>query len=163
MARHTNLNADTHQKIIAALNGGSHLGDAAERAGVGKRTLTRWLERGRRYRDALPTDSTTESDKPFYELLLDVEKTVASVRIRMSARILAAADGTADKPGDWRAAAWYLERSQPEVWGRRNVPEETIALEQAETVEMITADTLALIEKVRQNRIKNRDKRTVLE
>ncbi len=163
MARPTALDADTHQIIIASLNGGSLLGDAAERASVTRRTLMRWLERGRHYRDALSTDSTTESDKPFYELLVNVERTTASVRIRMSARILAAADGTKDKPGDWRAAAWYLERSQPEVWGRRNVPEETIALEQAETVEMITADALVLIEQMRQQRIENRDKRTLLE
>ncbi len=35
------------------------------------------------------------------------------------------------------------------------------ALEQAETIEMITADALALVEQVRQNQIQNRHKLTV--
>jgi hypothetical protein len=148
MSRKLLLDKACEQSIIEAIQLGGHLDDAAQRGGINRRTLYRWLEKGKQYQADLEKGSEpNKDDLPYYNLMRNVEDTSASVRLRMVGRILVAADD------DWKAAAWYLERSQPEQWGRRNQPIEAVVAEQQQSIDTITAEALALVEQVRQQRI----------
>lgn len=87
--------------------------EAAALAGIGRSTYFAWLARGRQAREA--RDSGAEvlaTETPFLDLLDHITRARAEQAIHAVAAIHAAADR-----GQWRAAAWFLERSYPERWG----------------------------------------------
>lgn len=149
------LNEAIQQRIIEGVILGGLLPDIASHGGVSERSIQRWLERGRRYRDAIENDGlANEADQPYYDFTTKYEDATASVRLRMSGKILKAADGdeASGKEPDWKAAAWFLERTSPALWGRRNVPEEVIAQTEQASIEQMTREAIAIVEQVRQRR-----------
>jgi transposase len=100
----TKFNAERAERLIQAVRGGNYLETAARYAGISYHTLRRWL---------LKAD---EPDAPpeyvaFKEAIL---KARADAEVAALAKIQKAAS-----EGAWQASAWYLERSWPERWGRR--------------------------------------------
>ncbi len=97
----------TPERIVAAereLAAGATLTAAAERVGIGRRTLTRWIESGTVVRRRLA---------PVPGLDLDADAlTDEDVEAAMAASVLAAA-----KAGDWRAARFVLQSRWPQRWG----------------------------------------------
>jgi hypothetical protein len=154
MGRQTLLNEAVEKRVLDGLQSGAHFSDVAKYAGITERTLFRWLERGKKYKDALDNDlPVVEADSQYYEFSQRVSETVGAVRLRMVGRIVQAADGTDGSNPDWKAAAWYLERSSPEHWGRKNVPEAAIAIAEQTNIALMVSEAVALVEQAKQRRL----------
>lgn len=99
----TKLNGTRTGLILKALEEGNSRRTAAELAGISPRTLQRWLKRGR---DA--------EDEGCAELLEHVHNAEACAEREMSNVVMQAA-----REGEWRAAAWWLERRFPGTWAKQ--------------------------------------------
>ena len=155
MGRKSRLTEDVQKLVLEGVQLGGLMPDVASHAGVGERTLFRWLERGRRYRDAVEVGaSPQEEDLLYFEFAQKFFDGVSSVRLRMTGKILRAADGDVSmgKDPDWKAAAWYLERSAPALWGRRHVPEEAVAQAEQVGIDQMTSQAVAIVEQIRLRR-----------
>ena len=99
--RKTRLTPERQAKIVNAVKAGAYLETAAAAAGINKVTLHRWMRRGERFPGTI------------YSAFSDaVHEALASAEIRDVLTISKAAGD-----GDWRAAAWRLERKYPKRWG----------------------------------------------
>ena len=99
--RPTKLTDALSARIILTIRAGNYLETAAAVNGIGESTLHSWLEKGRRGR------------RPYVEFLESVEKARAASE---AAALKVIKDAM---PENWQAAAWYLERSRPDRWGKR--------------------------------------------
>jgi hypothetical protein len=71
------------------------------------------MRRGREASDAFDAgELIANSELPFLDLLDEIHRVQATIEIET----LAIIEETASK-GNWRAAAWLLERTHPERWG----------------------------------------------
>jgi hypothetical protein len=95
--------AELHAKLVGYLEAGAFKKHAANAVGIAARTLEAWLKRG------------DDGEEPYAQLALDVEKAIATDAIRNQTIISKAAAG--EHAGDWKAAAWNLERKFPKLYG----------------------------------------------
>jgi hypothetical protein len=102
--RKLKLTREVHESIIKHLRAGAFRKHAAEAAGVSEETVAKWITRGRAGERAYVA---------FYNQVLRVQ---AEDAIRNQAMITRAAIGPT--AGDWKAAAWNLERKYPKQYGR---------------------------------------------
>lgn len=102
--------------IVQALRAGAYIEDAAEAAGVGESTVYAWIKRGQEYAPDLAKGlaSVPASHRPYVEFAEAVEKARASAVVFNIALIRQAAIA-----GNWKAAAWWLERTRPGQYGRQ--------------------------------------------
>jgi hypothetical protein len=103
MARPTKLTAEVQKTITDAIAIGATYQAAAEYAGISYDTFNAWM------RDERP------KFRQFSEAVVAAN---ARARINLLARIQKAAQGTENKDGDWRAAAWVLERRFGDEYGQ---------------------------------------------
>jgi hypothetical protein len=96
---------ELHKKIVEALERGAYQVHAANSAGISISTLQRWVTEGR------------NGVEPYVRFAEDVDRARANDALRNQAVISAAA--VRKVPGDWKAAAWNLERKFPKLYGRR--------------------------------------------
>lgn len=96
----TKLNDEVIDRISTAIYTGASLKSAAAIAGVDESTLTEWLKQGR-----------NEGGELEQRLAVEVGKALAHFKARLESTVAAHAEG------DWRAAAWRLERSFPDEYG----------------------------------------------
>lgn len=94
--------------IIEKLKLGAHAAHAAQSAKIHRHTLDEWLKRGR------------AGEKKYAEFALECDKAMADTAIRLQAAIMTAA--IKGHVGDWKAAAWDLERRFPKLYGRHAEP-----------------------------------------
>lgn len=99
--RKTKLTPERQTKILNAIRAGAYMETAAAAAGVNKETLYAWLKRG-----------NVEPESIFGAFVEAVHEAQASAELR---DVLTLSKAAAD--GDWRAAAWRLERKFPKRWG----------------------------------------------
>lgn len=95
------------QHLLEGLEAGAFVQDAARAAGLSPRSVWRWLERGR-------AEAEEGTEGPYWQIWHAVEAARFISHSRALAVIMEAADG-----GNWRAAAWWLERAHPEKWSLR--------------------------------------------
>jgi hypothetical protein len=98
------LTPEARERIVQAIIAGCSRADAARYAGVGESTLRRWIARGR-----------AEKEGPFAEFVnavLDAEARASVLANGCIARAI--------RDGDWKAAAWFLERRFPERYAPRS-------------------------------------------
>jgi transposase len=95
MARPSKYNPERSARVLEALRAGSSYRDAAEYAGIDEDTLGNWRKR---YSD-------------FSEAVVAAEAGVA-IRAVLTIR-------QAFTEGDWKAAAFWLERRRNKEWGRQ--------------------------------------------
>lgn len=100
MARPTKYNKVIIEKIVEALKSGSSRMAAAEYVGIAYETFRDW-KNSREEFHCLVTQSEAEAEMMFTKSITD------------------AAKGTVEKPGDWRAAAWWLARRRRAEWGEK--------------------------------------------
>lgn len=151
LGRPLSLTVDLSNEIFALLRRGLTQEDVIRITGVARSTFYSWLDRSRelaeRYND--PNDPLDDLTATIEELrLLDFLDGYTGARARGKADALGAI--RAGMAEDWRAAAWYLERSFPDEFGRRDRldvsteertaivirwPEEEQEIEDAEIVE----------------------------
>ena len=116
MGRPTKLTKEIQQKIISALTAGNYQDTASAYAGISTSCFYNWLERGKKERDRLIAgEKAKKAEEIFVEFVDAIESARAQAEVRSVALIQKAAND-----GTWQAAAWYLERSHPQRWGRIN-------------------------------------------
>mgnify|MGYP006268620909 CR=1 FL=1 len=101
--------------LLTAIQNGNFIETACSFAGLAPSTIYRWIERGnaekKRIEQGLPAN---DAETQYLDLCEAVEKARAIAVMRNVQIIQQAANS-----GTWQAAAWYLERTQPNQFGRR--------------------------------------------
>ena len=117
------LEKSVMQRVVEATRAGLTASATADYAGISRSAFFDWMRRGRQASDAFDAgDLVADSELPFLEFLDEIRRIKAATEVG----ILAIIEDSAVK-GNWRAAAWLLERSRPETWGpppRRIAPTE---------------------------------------
>lgn len=108
MARKTKLTPEVQARIVDAIGQGATYELAAQYGGVTYQTVLNWLERGER-----------DGKGPFFEFLEAVKLAEGKAAVKWLALIDKAARGTEDRPGQWQAAAWKMERRYPHSYGKQ--------------------------------------------
>jgi hypothetical protein len=106
VARPIELTDDLSVEIARHLIDGSSIADACALVCIGERTYHDWVARG----DA--------GEEPFLQFSQLTRAARAEGRQHHVKAIRSAV------AGDWKAAAWFLERSDPANWGRQDRPPE---------------------------------------
>lgn len=121
MGRPPKLTPDTIKAIADTIRVGNFLDAAAAHAGVAPSTAYNWQARGRaelaRVADIEAEGrkaSVRASERLYVEFAEAVENARLSAEVGMTTRIAAAARD----PKHWQAAAWWLERTNNQRWGR---------------------------------------------
>lgn len=104
------LTPERRDVICRAVRAGATYRAAAEHAGVKAGTMLKWRDRG------LNPD---ETDRAYVDFAQELAKATADAEVGAVAVIRKAMGD------DWRAAAWFLERRHPDVWGQRQRTELT--------------------------------------
>lgn len=94
---------ERHALIVQHLKLGAFKKHAANAVGISAGTLEEWLKRGE------------SGEEPYAQLLVEVEAAIALDAIRNQGIISKAAAG--EHAGDWKAAAWNLEKKFPKLYG----------------------------------------------
>jgi hypothetical protein len=102
------LTDELRQRLEGELADGVPVTVAAQRAGIGRRTLHRWLADGRLAR------VEPRPPEPAFDEVVELSLTE---RLGQAEPALVGAMISAARRGDWRASAWLLERLAPERWG----------------------------------------------
>lgn len=102
--RRSRLNPALVDQLCALLRAGNFIEAACGAVGLGVTTFHRWM------REAEEPDASDE----LRQFRLAVKRARAEAEVEALRHIQAAA-----ARGTWQAAAWFLERSYPERWGRR--------------------------------------------
>ena len=110
---------EVHAKIIKALEAGAFQMHAAWYANISDKTLDAWLWKGKR------------GDPRYVKLYEDVQNAKARDAVRNQGAISNAAMG--EHKGDWKAAAWNLEKKHPKLYG--SIAEHILRLKIEEEVE----------------------------
>ena len=103
--RKLRYNADVHARIVNALRIGAYQVHAAKAARVSPDSLAKWLRKGR------------AGDERYAQFASDCDEAMAQFANRLQGTITKAAIA-----GDWKAAAWDLERRYPEQYARKAEP-----------------------------------------
>jgi hypothetical protein len=101
MGRPTKLTPELQEELLKALRGGAYVEDACGYVGIHKDTFYEWMRRG------------ADGDDLYSEFSDAVEKARATAVVRNIALLQKAAEDS------WQAAAWWLERTRPNQYGRR--------------------------------------------
>jgi hypothetical protein len=114
--RPSKLNDALHDAVVRILRTGCTIETAAEHAGISKRTLQLWLQKGEDAETRREAGAKlSAADERYMALAKDVRKARSEAEVRALATIQrAAADGT------WQAAAWYLERAFPDRYSAKH-------------------------------------------
>lgn len=114
--RKLRLTKEVHETIVKHLKVGAFKSVAAAAAGISDDALAEWIKRG------------LKGEKAYAAFAKDVQRLVAEDCIRNQAVITAAA--MRQTQGDWKAAAWNLERKYPKIYGRNLSPAVGVTVDQ---------------------------------
>ncbi|MFC1639820.1 hypothetical protein ACFL3B_03540, partial [Gemmatimonadota bacterium] len=103
--RPTKLTPELAETIVEAIRGGNYAQVAAATAGISEMTFYSWLKRG--------TDEPDSIYGEFAEAVLTASGEAEQEKLDRLRREVQADDG------DWKAAAWWLERRFPKRWGKQ--------------------------------------------
>lgn len=138
MGRRTLLTPELQDAIIEALRNGHYLDDAANLVGISDQTAYNWVARGKKAEELAEQGIEPSAEELKYLGFFRAVKMARVYAVNVNLEVIR----TAALDGSWQASAWYLERTNPQKWGRR----ETVALTGAEgtqvTVEISPVDTL---------------------
>ena len=129
---------DIISRLVEALKAGNYVDDACAYAGIAESTYYLWMERGRRAAAALAAGETPKpADAPYVEIMESASRARSAAVVRNVNFINRAAS-----EGTWQAAAWWLERTRPDKFGRRLATELSGPAGGPIEVEMVTAEEL---------------------
>lgn len=98
-------------RVLTAIRGGVPVQTAAKLARIDVSTLNRWLARGKKARESMPT---SRSDRPYAEFCAEIDR----VRAEWEAELVLLWRRAAQD--DWRALERMLAKGAPEHWGDRS-------------------------------------------
>lgn len=128
--------AEIAVSIVENLRLGNYIEHAAASAGITKSTLYAWMEKGRKEQERIEAGfEPNEENLEFLDFSYAVEQARAEAVSRNVSVIQKAAIG-----GSWQAAAWWLERTQPQLFGRKQHLEHSGAGERPIKLEISTQD-----------------------
>jgi hypothetical protein len=104
-SRRPKYSLEIHRRIVEALKRGALKPHAAQSVGIAALTLENWIDAG------------NAGDERSEAFAIDVERAIADDALRNQNIISMAAIGPIK--GDWKAAAWNLERKFPRLYGAR--------------------------------------------
>lgn len=107
--RPTILTETKMKAITDLLERGNTYTASAKAVGINPTTLSQWVRRGKEL--SLLSRVLDDTEQTFVEFSQLVEKARATAEIRAVEKIRQAGDSS------WQAAAWYLERANPQDWG----------------------------------------------
>lgn len=105
IGRPTKLTPDLANTICGLVAQGNYLKAAAGAVAVDAGTVHRWVSKG----------AAPDADPLYRDFRDQLQKAKAMAEARM-VRVIT----TAANQGQWTAAAWWLERTNPEEWGKRD-------------------------------------------
>jgi hypothetical protein len=104
------------ERLLTAIKAGTDLDTSAHYAGLSVQEVYRWLELGKIENDRRNGDEKAdESLDPEVKFWLDLTTARAEAIVRNVAQIQQAAAS-----GEWKAAAWWLERAVPESYSAKS-------------------------------------------
>lgn len=106
MARPCKLTPEIKEVLICAISKISHRNVACQIAGIRDQTLRNWLAKG-------AEDNAVD---PFRSFRVDFLRAEANMEQELSSLVLKSARGHGDTLGDWKAAAYILERRSGHNW-----------------------------------------------
>ena len=106
MGRKTKLTPEIQFALCAALMEGQYIDTACGLAGITATTFYRWMAQG----------DGPDAPKKFREF----REAVVKARSQAEADMVKLIAKAAKRPETWTAAAWWLERSFPNRWGRQS-------------------------------------------
>ena len=111
MARKTKLTAEVRGKVLSAIKLAGTRTAAAKMAGVDRRTLHTWIQRG----------SAANAREPYRSFVVALRQAEGETQQKLSAVILRAAMGDEKKKraADWHAADRLLQVVAPREWGQK--------------------------------------------
>lgn len=104
MTRASKCTPEVRAAILERLREGAFKKHAARAAGIAHQTLEDWLSRG------------ANGEEPYASFAEEVERAIAEDAVRNQGIITQASREKIE--GDWRAAAWNLEKKHPKLYGR---------------------------------------------
>lgn len=141
------LNDERRQVLVGLLETGNRLEPACESIGITYRTHRNWYARGEAESERLeskPTAKVKKIEEPYLHYFHAIKKALAGAEIKNVEVVQEAAIGGKEvkreivekfaktgelierkeistlQPPDWTAAAWWLERRMPHVYGRQD-------------------------------------------
>ena len=111
------LTQERYDAIIGAIKLGSFSSVAAGANGISRTTFYNWMDRGRTEieRMRMTKEKEPKSTEVIYVTFLnDVETAREYGTNQATLRVI-----NAGQRGDWRADAWYLEKTRPELFGKK--------------------------------------------
>lgn len=129
MGRPTKLTPELQAAIVEAVEQGNYPEVAAMAQGMDRATFYRWMQRG---------ESNAEDDRPFRDFR-DAVTHARAVAEHYALQVVRTGFAHDDKGAE--RAQWYLERTAPDRWGRRDkvVVENTVREELTAAVEKLRA------------------------
>ncbi len=106
VGRPTKLTPERMKRLTDLIKAGNYIETACCAVGLGHSTYYMWKERGDKER--------LEGKKTIYTEFLDTVQRAESEAEALSITTIT----KAEQEGDWKAAAWKLERKNPDKWGR---------------------------------------------
>lgn len=117
LGRPSKLDPATLKRLETALKLGMSIKKAVTYSGISRSTFYRWQDRYNKIDEAC--DGDRDSIKNVDDLdLWDFWDTIKKAQVEGEASHLGVITKAANN-GIWQASAWFLERSNPEEWGKR--------------------------------------------
>jgi hypothetical protein len=110
------LDVTKEQTLLDYIRIGTPVRKAVTASGIAEKTFYNWMSRGLAERERLSLSMTAKSNPTevvFLQFLQRVEQARAEAIMKKVAVI-----AKSGNDGDWRAAAWWLERQVPEEFGK---------------------------------------------
>lgn len=119
IGRRTLCTPEVTERVVQALRAGNYIETSCDFAGISVGTYYGWCARARAELESVENGErrkVRKKEEPFVKFLEAVKKARSTAEVESVARIRKAGGD-----GAWQADAWFLERSFPDRWGRRNL------------------------------------------
>lgn len=110
------MDETTEKELLEYIRFGTPIRKAIVAVGIAERTFYNWMTRGLNERERLatvPNAKLNPTEGVYLQFLQSVERARGEAITKKVAVI-----AKAGNEGDWRAAAWWLERQNPEEFGK---------------------------------------------
>jgi transposase-like protein len=104
------LTKELQAEITQAIRQGGYTYHAIEAAGISQATYQKWMARGAKYEET----GGPKEDRRYFDFAVAVRKAQARDTLRSQSVVT-----RAELAGDWKAAAWSLEKKNPMTYGQR--------------------------------------------